>query len=234
MTPCPKRFLTDDSGAVTVDWTVMTAAIVGLGIATYTVVSGGVQDASTDVASQLSGQDILSSFGGAFSAVTLASNDFTGGDMGGWIGGRVLDMGGQLGELLAIGAGEAAELALEFPEGATSGTVTFDLIGGDSGDGELVTVTSNGQEVLLGTYNFRPATGELTFDIPDVPGVSISTELISENSNIGGTGWTDAVTRVSITVDDPGEDFVLAARSGMNQGINDEYFGIDNVVVTAQ
>jgi Flp pilus assembly pilin Flp len=227
-------FINDESGAVTVDWTVMTAAIAGLGIATYGVVSGGINDLSNDVSAQLSGQDILASFSGAFSTITLASNDFTGGDRGDWIGGQIFDMGGTLGELLAIGAGQTAELALEFPEGASVGTVTFDLIGGDSGDGELVSVTSNGQGVLLGTYNFRPETVELTFEIPDVPGVTVTTELVSENSNIGGSGWTDAVTRVSLTVEDPGTDFVLAARSNTNQSISDEYFGIDNVTVTAE
>jgi Flp pilus assembly pilin Flp len=36
------KFLKDQSGAVTVDWVVMTAAVVGIGIATTVVVSGGV------------------------------------------------------------------------------------------------------------------------------------------------------------------------------------------------
>ncbi|NNL17484.1 MAG: hypothetical protein HKP37_01965, partial [Boseongicola sp.] len=34
-------FLADESGAVTVDWVVLTAAIVGLGIAVLTSVGGG-------------------------------------------------------------------------------------------------------------------------------------------------------------------------------------------------
>ncbi len=37
-----KSFLRDDSGAVTVDWVVLTAAIVGLGIAVIAAVSSGV------------------------------------------------------------------------------------------------------------------------------------------------------------------------------------------------
>ena len=36
-----KTFLNDESGAVTVDWVVLTAAIVGLGIAVLTSVGGG-------------------------------------------------------------------------------------------------------------------------------------------------------------------------------------------------
>ena len=39
-----KTFSNDESGAVTVDWVVLTAAIVGLGIAVIVAVSGGVND----------------------------------------------------------------------------------------------------------------------------------------------------------------------------------------------
>lgn len=48
-----KLFLVDDSGAVTVDWVVLTAGIVGLGLATMAVVSAGVEDLSTDTSTQL-------------------------------------------------------------------------------------------------------------------------------------------------------------------------------------
>jgi Flp pilus assembly pilin Flp len=37
-----KVFITDESGAVTVDWVVLTAAIVGLGIAVIGAISSGV------------------------------------------------------------------------------------------------------------------------------------------------------------------------------------------------
>ncbi len=55
-------FRNDESGAVTVDWVVLTAAIVGLGIAVYGVVSGGIQDLSQDIDNQMSGQAISTSF----------------------------------------------------------------------------------------------------------------------------------------------------------------------------
>ncbi|MGG7645474.1 Flp family type IVb pilin [Rhodovulum sp. YNF3179] len=50
-----KTFNNDESGAVTVDWVVLTAAIVGLGIAVLAAVSGGVGNLSTDIDSALSG-----------------------------------------------------------------------------------------------------------------------------------------------------------------------------------
>ena len=45
-------FCRDEDGAVTVDWVVLTAAIVGLGIAVLTSVSGG----TTSLADKISGE----------------------------------------------------------------------------------------------------------------------------------------------------------------------------------
>ncbi|WP_055083063.1 hypothetical protein, partial [Jannaschia donghaensis] len=46
-------FINDESGAVTVDWVVLTAALVGLGLAVMSVVSGGIENLSTDIATGL-------------------------------------------------------------------------------------------------------------------------------------------------------------------------------------
>lgn len=43
------QFLQNESGAVTVDWVVLTSAVVGLGIAVVMVVAGGVNDASNRI-----------------------------------------------------------------------------------------------------------------------------------------------------------------------------------------
>lgn len=55
-----KTFAKSESGAVTVDWVVLTAAIVGLGLAVMAVVSGGVEDLSGDISSALETTDPLS------------------------------------------------------------------------------------------------------------------------------------------------------------------------------
>ena len=49
-----KNFIASESGAVTVDWVVLTAALVGLGLAVMTVVSSGVEQLSTDIDEELS------------------------------------------------------------------------------------------------------------------------------------------------------------------------------------
>jgi Flp pilus assembly pilin Flp len=52
-------FLSNESGAVTVDWVVLTAALVGLGLAVMSVVSGGVENLSTDIGQGLTDTDPL-------------------------------------------------------------------------------------------------------------------------------------------------------------------------------
>ncbi len=51
-------FLNDESGAVTVDWVVLTAAIVGLGIAVLTSVSGGTTTLADAVSSHMASQSV--------------------------------------------------------------------------------------------------------------------------------------------------------------------------------
>ena len=46
-------FIQNDSGAVTVDWVVLTAAMVGFGLAVVTVVGGGVEDHSGELQAAL-------------------------------------------------------------------------------------------------------------------------------------------------------------------------------------
>lgn len=51
-------FLKDESGAVTVDWVVLTAAIVGLGIAVLTSVGNGTTSLADKISSNLSNANV--------------------------------------------------------------------------------------------------------------------------------------------------------------------------------
>jgi len=53
-----KNFRRDEDGAVTVDWVVLTAAIVGLGIAVLTSVGEGTTALGDKISSQLDAQTI--------------------------------------------------------------------------------------------------------------------------------------------------------------------------------
>ena len=53
-----KTFLKDEAGAVTVDWVVLTAAIVGLGIAVLASVRGGAVDLADAISEGIGGTTI--------------------------------------------------------------------------------------------------------------------------------------------------------------------------------
>lgn len=57
------RFFRAEDGAVTVDWTVLTAAIVGMGIASVAAVRTGVVSLGDDIQAALSGASIAQMFG---------------------------------------------------------------------------------------------------------------------------------------------------------------------------
>ena len=58
-----KSFRNDEDGAVTVDWVVLAAAVVGIGnCCSFNAVSTGVEDLSTDISNQLLNQEITTEF----------------------------------------------------------------------------------------------------------------------------------------------------------------------------
>ena len=52
-----KKFFNDESGAVTVDWVVLTAAIVGLGLVVMQVVGGGIETFGAKIVTDLENTD---------------------------------------------------------------------------------------------------------------------------------------------------------------------------------
>ncbi len=57
-----KQFQKDPSGAVAVDWVVLVAALVGLTIAVFSFLAGGMDAISNEVAIQMSDQEITDEF----------------------------------------------------------------------------------------------------------------------------------------------------------------------------
>ncbi len=62
MTKVIKTFLNDESGAVTVDWVVLTAAIVGLGIAVITSVAEGTSVFADKISSHMATQEVTTTY----------------------------------------------------------------------------------------------------------------------------------------------------------------------------
>lgn len=223
-----RRFLADETGAVSIDFVPLTAVIVGLGVATAGVVSGGIGGLSNSIVSFLNSDawDLYSN-----GSLSLASGDFAAGDAAGWVGGAVTDMAGELGELLVLGPGESTSFTFAVPAGADSATVSFDLIAGDSLDNsakwgtDTATITLNGVTVATATPGGQGA----TFDIPQGDGTTVTASVTTPKSSLGGKShWKDAVTTVSITTTSPGSAVTVGVTSNANQSIGDEFWGVDN------
>lgn len=58
----PESFIESEDGAVTVDWVVLTGAIVGLGLAVMTSVGGGTTTLSDKVSGNLAAADVTTSY----------------------------------------------------------------------------------------------------------------------------------------------------------------------------
>ena len=218
------RFLRDECGAVTVDWVVLTGAIVGLGLATTAVVSGGVESLSQETAEELAGTSISTRFA---SVVSLFSGDFSDG-AGGFVGGTVINASG-FGSVLQIGQNETVELSLDMPPGTTSATIGFDLIAVDDFDGDTATIFVNGQAVSV----YSDDDGNITVSDNGVSGVSVSVNQQYTNANNGGGSEADSRATYSITVDNPGSSVTLGVASNQSAGVDNEFFALDDVSVSA-
>ncbi|WP_413718090.1 hypothetical protein [Silicimonas sp. MF1-12-2] len=55
-------FIADESGAVTVDWVVLTGAIVGLGFTVIVSIAGGILDHSTGLGAHLDSRSVTTTY----------------------------------------------------------------------------------------------------------------------------------------------------------------------------
>ena len=221
-------FIADESGAVASDWALLSAGIVGLGVAAVSTVTSGVENLSLDIQALLANTDA----GLSDAMEQVASFDFTGGFAPGWNGGQVMDMGGMLGELLVLGPGQGTGFLLEVPNNAGQASMTFDLIAGDSLDNggqwgnDTATMMLNGVPVAIAANSHN---NEITVEIPQVDGTTVEAEVTVNSQHMGGdSSWDESVANISVDVAEPTSDIQFEMVSNANQGINDEFWGIDN------
>lgn len=219
----PTAFVQDETAAVTVDWVVLTSALVGLGLAATAVVSGGVENLSNDTAQELADTSIRTRFAGI---TQLFASGFSDG-RGGFTGGSLVNASG-FGEVLQIGQGETVERSFDIPIGAGEATFEFDLIAADDFDGDTATVYVNGQAVSFYTDD----NGTVTVTDGGVSGVSVSVNQQYTDANNGGGSLGDSRASYAITVTDPGSTVTLGVSSNATAGASNEYFAIDDVSVS--
>jgi hypothetical protein len=220
-----RHFISDESGAVTTDWVMVTAGVCGLGLAVVGVVSGGVQSLSGETSDTMTGISINRSF---FSPGTLLATDFAAG-IGEWIGGSVVDVPG-FGNVLQLGPGELTQVTMSIPPGAQTATISFDMLGIDDLSGEAATVFINGQAVALYSDNH----GNITMTDHGVSGVSVSMVQNYNNDPVGGgSHGHDSSATFTLVVDNPGESLTFGVGSGTGQPLSEEFYAIDNVEVVS-
>ncbi|WP_340242208.1 Flp family type IVb pilin [Roseobacter sp. HKCCA2468] len=225
------RFLRDETGAVTVDYVVLSGALTGVGVTTAAAVSGGVNTLAQNIASELMGTS-------AQTQNILASDGFAGGDRAGWTGGTVMDID-QFGELLVMAAGETMTRTAEIPEGTEQVTFSFDVASGDTVDLETAFFYLNDELITHLNSQSRPTDSEetnLAFlgnDGGTPAGFSARYETIRINENIGGDPyWKDSITRVYLTMDNPPPEVTFAMTNNLNESIDNEFYGLDNFEVS--
>lgn len=224
-------FIEKEDGAVTVDWTVMTASIAGLGLAVYGVTSGGIANLSRDVATQLGSQAIYTAFGD----LTLL-DDFENGAPG-WQG-AVTDnsdpaYGGILGRFGGTRGAQAVSKVFELDPNKDYAVAIFDVHAIDSWDSETFTVFVNDTPISGHQFSWRQqgVVGEWTS--PDET-YTVSITPTTDRQHIGyASQWVDQSFQMRVAVKNPGAQMKMGFGSTLDQSLNDESWGIDNVRVTS-
>lgn len=130
---------------------------------------------------------------------------------------------------------ETVSRSFAIPAGATRAEISFDMSFVDSWDRELAKVYVNGAEIAVGQFHWT------TGDAPGltttrVGGVTFDAEL---SGTVQAGSWgnpadgTDTTYRVTIAVDDPGEEVTLGFGTTLDQAQEDESLLIGNVEVRA-
>ncbi|MBF9034924.1 hypothetical protein HKCCE2091_11795 [Rhodobacterales bacterium HKCCE2091] len=222
-------FLKNEGGAVTVDWVVLTGGLVGLGLATTAVVSGGVADASEATAGQLENTRIRSSF-----EYEVGNDDFENGN-GGWVG-LMAEWGGAYGNILRGGGSnglQAARNVYDLEPGMGYAVMSFDVHAIDSWDSESFMIYANDE--LVATASFQHDTNGTSGQwVTSNPDVQVRISPSGGRSNGGyDPDWSDQSYSVQVTMANPGDQVSLGFGSTLDQDIDDESWGVDNVVVVS-
>ena len=231
-----RRFARAETGAVTVDWVVLCAAVTGVILFTHDEVRAALRHLSDDVAEELTDSEIVRA--GEVNSVEYGFDD----GPGRWSGAAVTDIPGlgmALGPIGGSGGLETVSHDFIMAADIDSSTITFDLYALDSLDDEAGVIYLNGREIGRMVSGHNGA----YFVAADVPGVSVFGVLVVDNEHLGGFaddsdggGWdrwgTDDIMTVTIRVDDPGDVLSFGFGSTANQDTDDESFAIDNFRIT--
>lgn len=224
-------FLRDEAGAVTVEYVELAAAVTAMAIASSDVINRGLAALAGTVDSELSGDPVGGSAG-------LGYDDGFDNGSPGWTGATastIRGYGNVLGPVAGSRGAEAISKEFAIAPGAAA-TFRFDVIAGDSLDGESGIVFIDGLEVGRVTTDWQGATMFTPMAGLAERGISITGELIDSGTDLGGPAdkpaWVDSRTSVSISIANPAERVRFGFGSDADQGLADEFFAIDTFKAT--
>lgn len=137
------RFLSDEGGAVTVDWVVLTGAVVGLGLATTASVRTGVGALGDDIEASLTN-------------ATVVSLNFVGSDDGAFS-----PVGCEGGYEAILAYADAMYASGAWPDAGTPGTAYYDYDAGDTPS--IIDETRNSSDANL-IANYRAWSADYSAD----------------------------------------------------------------------
>jgi len=248
-------FARDESGAVTVDWVVLAAAITGIGVAVVTTAGIGTTQLGGKVGDALGGvpTGVNAFFGKAAAGFrTLVEMTFDDGDFTGWSATRT-GHSDALGTFLGPfgGADSLVNYQVGLPPGTQEARISFDMLILDSWDAEtaglsgargdgmsfVIDGTEIGHELFM--HSGHAQAGDFT--APRDREVTIGDTTyrtrmtLQDGGSLYGDRWTDQVWRVEVSAINPAPGgFELGMAATTNQSRSDESFGVRGFSVQAR
>lgn len=226
-----RNFLLSESGAVTTDYVVLSAGLVGMGISVLSTTSAGVESLAGEIDATLRGQIVNNSF-----ARQSYFDDFEGG-AGFWVGGSWDNSdpayGGILGPFGGTGGAEIATRTFDLLGGYDYAVLEFDLHAIDSWDNEEFILFIDGTPVSSHSFAWQVdgVTGSWT---TSNGAYSVFIEPSGPRGHTGyNSAWVDQSFAVRVEVTDPGRSISVGFGSTLNQSVGDESWAVDNVGVTS-
>ncbi|CCH50062.1 protein of unknown function [Pseudodesulfovibrio piezophilus C1TLV30] len=180
--------------------------------------------------------------------VVSYANDFEHGATG-WSNNTVTETDGVFTDFLGrFGTGDSTVKTFDVVDGADSVTIDFDMYEIDSWtqtdnawghDDLIITVDGNDITIPLERSNMDYSdednavvrTGTVETESGTITWTFTATEPGTTNKGFGS--YEDQIHHVTLTIENPGDSVTLGLGSTLNEALNNESFGIDNIVVNA-
>ncbi|WP_116870716.1 tandem-95 repeat protein [Vibrio splendidus] len=168
------------------------------------------------------------------SDLVIASDNFESGSNG-WNTGTESSQGFESGDMLGriggTGGDEAVSKTYDIPSDVSEVNISFSFYEIDSWDGESFQIFVGGEELTtLDNSAFRTQDGTTT--LYDSEGNEVGEVVHGVSQGEGFSGWNDQAHQINLTVPVEDGQLELGFGSTLNQSVNDESFGIDNIEIS--